>query len=397
MEIRGGRSGRSVAAELRMAMMISLGAVTAIAAGVTTSSPTVAYSHASEPANERFVPAAASFVTPRLGWVLGTSSCAPQCATSASAAVLVTTDDGGAKWRELPRVGASLAFDRSSTASVDAVVFANRHDGYLYGPGLFSTRDGGESWTQDPVSAVASVAIASGYTYAVTGKTGSVVVWRCSLTNGTWVRVKVPTKVTYGPLPRLAVQGATVLLLQPATQDVVRKSGRLGSLWLSRDRGASWSSVRVPCRPSDGGAALISIVPGEVNSWLLLCFNNEQSLSDTSTENRLYATRDGGRTWVLQTDPADAGVPEWLAANGSGHEFLASGGVALLLFASLNGGRSWRDVVIDGGVGFDGWSDVEFVTPKFGYLVGPTHGVVATHLYVTTNAGASWRTAPVTL
>ena len=89
-----------------------------------------------------FRPAWASFLSPGSGFVLGGVGCTPGKACTAR---LVATTDGGARWHVVKAPAVRLS-DLSAGGSVSRVVFASARVGWLYGPGLWSTRDGGADW-----------------------------------------------------------------------------------------------------------------------------------------------------------------------------------------------------------------------------------------------------------
>jgi hypothetical protein len=100
-----------------------------------------------------FGPASASFLSAATGYVLGGLGCRIQRACTAR---LVATADGGAHWHFLKapvvRLFNSAAGTRGQGSRVSSVVFASRRDGWLYGPGLWSTRDGGARWRRISLS-----------------------------------------------------------------------------------------------------------------------------------------------------------------------------------------------------------------------------------------------------
>ena len=95
-----------------------------------------------------FRPAAASFVSPSQGWVLGSGGECDSCAQ------LRVTSDGGERWAKLPTPPAPLGYYSKQSGAVTDMVFANSSDGFLFGPGLLATRDGGRSWVREPLPAV---------------------------------------------------------------------------------------------------------------------------------------------------------------------------------------------------------------------------------------------------
>src|SRR4051812_21852159 len=81
------------------------------------------------PLRGRFAPAAASFVSSSRGWVLGTRGCI-------DCAALTTTTDGGRRWIPLPAPPRRLSSTLSATNGVRDVKFADRRNGFLFGPAL---------------------------------------------------------------------------------------------------------------------------------------------------------------------------------------------------------------------------------------------------------------------
>jgi photosystem II stability/assembly factor-like uncharacterized protein len=163
-----------------------------------------------------------------------------------------------------------------------------------------------------------------------------------------------------------------------------------GRLWASNDSGAQWLTRKVPCKRGDGGAALITIADGHPGTWLIDCFDGEQSSQAQNTQHHLYRTVNAGASWTRLPDPARHNDPDLLTDSGTGHIFLATvGGAGDTLVGSLDNGQHWKLLTRDGG-SFYGWADLRFVTAKVGFVVGPTH-YAPEHLYRTNNAGHTWR------
>jgi photosystem II stability/assembly factor-like uncharacterized protein len=193
-----------------------------------------------------FEPASVSFVSASDGFVLGNTPCAHTPCT----ALLVTTD-GGKKWSPVaaPRValwsGCGGACAPSQPPSdVTTVVFANASDGWVFGPSLWATTNGGHFVSRLPLEGLTSgvVAASSGHLFAVaTTATGAEApsatsILYCSTDGGrTWSTKAFDDK------------GATFLDLQFATTSfgaVVEGHvgmGPLNHVLLSRDGGDSWS------------------------------------------------------------------------------------------------------------------------------------------------------------
>ena len=52
------------------------------------------------------------------------------------------------------------------------MVFANSSDGFLFGPGLLATHDGGRSWVRQLLPPVLTIQTGDGYAYALTQRAG---------------------------------------------------------------------------------------------------------------------------------------------------------------------------------------------------------------------------------
>lgn len=334
-----------------------------------------------------FEPAAASFVSPTRGWVLGRSGCS-RCAG------LLQTRDGGVHWSVLPAPPAPLGYYSNSTSAVTDVVFADDATGFLYGPGLLATHDGGRTWTRQPLPPVQALSIGTGYVYALTRHAGSAGLWRTAIGASRWVPLPLPPgagrPASSGHGTQLYAEGSTLVLLRSGFTGPAVTPGQVGQLWTSSDSGADWQARAVPCKPPEGGgAAVLGIALGHPDAWLLDCFNDRQSSQEQDTQHLLYGTTDAGLSWVRLPDPARHNMPGLLADNGSEHAFLATRGTFDTLVGTLDGGRHWHTVLRDGG-SFNGWADLRFVNTDTGFVVGPTH-YSPEHLYRTDNGGRTWR------
>jgi hypothetical protein len=383
------------------AVVAACGSVGAAQPGVSRAS--ASYSSAARASNQTppgasapsgFQPAAASFVSPSQGWVLGSGGGCDSCAQ------LRVTSDGGARWAVLPTPPASLGYYTQQPGAVTDVVFANSSDGFLFGPGLLATDDGGRSWVRQPLPPVLTVRTEGGYVYALTqrGQAGPVALWRSAVGVSHWRRLPLPAGAaprpgTYQGM-RMSVEGGTLVLLQVGFTGPEVSPGLVGRLWVSGDAGAQWQARSAPCTPGDGGAAVVAIALGHPDAWLVDCFDNMQSSQEQYTQHHLYGTVNAGRTWVRLPDPTRHNAPVLLADNGVGHAFLATqGGVGDTLVGTTDGGRSWGLVLRSGG-SFFGWADLGFVSASVGFVVGPTH-YAPEHLYRTQDGGRTWQVVRV--
>ena len=360
------------------------------APAASASASSVPVPGASEPAG--FEPAAVSFVSPSRGWVLGRSGC-QDCAG------LRLSGDGGDHWTVLPAPPAPLGYYSSSANAVTDVAFADAANGFLHGPGLLATHDGGRSWIRQPLPPVQALSVGTGHAYALTQTqpAGPAGLWRTIIGSSRWTRLALPPGAgpppagsgeSYGTL-LLSAEGGTVVLLRSGFTGPTVTPGQVGRLWASSDSGTDWQARPVPCTPPDGGgAAVISIALRHPDAWLLDCFNDEQSSQEQNTQHRLYGTIDAGLSWVRLPDPSRHNDPGLLADNGSGHAFLATEGGADTLVGTFDAGMHWQTLIRSGG-SFSGWADLSFLNAGTGFVVGPTQ-YSPEHVYRTDDGGRTW-------
>jgi photosystem II stability/assembly factor-like uncharacterized protein len=328
-----------------------------------------------------------SFVSASQGWVLGSSGCA-ECAA------LRETHEGGDTWTALPPPPALLGYYTSGPMSgVTQVAFADAVSGFLYGPGLLATSDGGRTWSRESLPPVQDLVTGNGYAYALTsGAVGAPDrLWRTAIGSSTWTMLPVPSGPERGNPSLIYASGSTLVLLQQgfAGPAPVSTAATAGGLWLSTDHGMTWQARTVPCTgKDDGGASVLGIALGHPDAWLLDCFDNEQSQQQQNTQHHLFGTVDAGLSWVRLPDPSNHNEPDALADNGVGHAFLATQGIANTMLGTFDGGLHWSVLITSDG-SFDGWSGPIFPTASTGFVVGPTH-YSPEDLYHTTDGGRSW-------
>jgi hypothetical protein len=205
--------------------------------------------------------------------VLGvTQGAKPACAPSACAR-LAESHDGGRTFSALP-VPAATGENPTATGTATDIRFGSAQDGWLFGGGLWSSHDGGESWTRlDLGGPVLRLEAAAGSVWAlVGGSSDDEQLWTARVGSDDWS--KVDGVAIAGP-GDLAVQGERVVLLgtgdaawtndsgsferstNPCASSLAVRLTGSGSLWAtcvtgtaahlarSADDGSTWSDVTV--------------------------------------------------------------------------------------------------------------------------------------------------------
>lgn len=327
----------------------------------------------------------ASFVSARTGFVLG----ARHCGELPCPARLERTGNGGQTWTRLPAPAVSLVptFTGTPLSAVSEVRFENASDGWLFGPGLWATTDGGQRWHRVSLPgaagrAVVALAASDGAVFASTepvdGSLNATRLYRSVVGTGKWTLV---AKVI--PAAALTLSGHSVW------------AGIAPKLWTSTDSGRHWSKLSFSC-PSDAVDAS-AVAAASASDVALACSNQGFPLPGSSFK-KVYTSSNGGRTFRLAGEPAEPGESGLLALPPDQLKVItltaASG--ATYLYRSVNGGKAWQ-VTTFSDAGLD-VRDLAYVSASTGYLIhfsgGPAIGY-GKGLMKTVNAGATWKAVPI--
>ena len=195
-----------------------------------------------------------TWISPLTGWVLGEGK-----ASCPSCILIRYTNNGGRSWSAVPTPGARLALSTTNTylcgsaGCVTRIVFANRNDGYLFGPDLFTTTDGGRTWHRQGGKPTVALAIVD-----------PGVVWRltyancpgpCGLTlqqqrTGTtsWVTVRASFDGSGNSVDQQIVGLGSGRRLIAFYENIADGSVAVGTFFFTADQGRTWSRKRDPCR-----------------------------------------------------------------------------------------------------------------------------------------------------
>ena len=205
-------------------------------------------------------------------WMLGTARC---LTGSGTCGAILRTNNGGSTFAGIPSppVGASDLFQ---------LRFASPIDGYVFGPELWQTSDGGATWANVHIPGqVTELEAADDEAYALVTSAGSATSTSNELLTAPvgsqqWRQVPTPAPLGYGA--QFALSGPNLYVLGGNGDQV---------LLYSSDQGAQFSQRADPCTAGLGGS-LTAAVDGSSTLWAA-CPTGMMADATLST--------DGGVTW----------------------------------------------------------------------------------------------------
>jgi len=314
------------------------------------------------------------------------------------------TADGGARFSAPVLVN---TWRCARTQPAGALVFNSLGDGFLYGPKLFVTHDGGRTWKASPqrgeVLAVApsgrSVWLLEARCHPATGP------GRCTLhllrsanAGRTWAASPgQPSAATsgYGGQPPLGLGQEWLVRTSRSSgyvaslaQDPVLPGHKpvAASLWFTANGGRSWSRRSTPC--TAGWGAAVSAAPD--GTLFAICAGEPGAGLQGKTVER---STDGGRHWTTGEscgigacrDPLGDGYLGTIDAVNASTVYLVGGRSPLLV--THDGGRNWSIVKAVTAGGDAGTREVIFFSRADGLVLG-TDNVLGRY----SEKPAIWRT-----
>jgi len=328
-----------------------------------------------------FQPASTGFISPARGFVLGTGPCG---LGQVCRARLAGTTDGGVHWHRIASPDVPVG-DRGlgHGAWVTDVTFASSRIGWLYGYGLWVTRDGGAHWWKLPLGGwVEDIAASSGRAYAVVeparGGIGSELFTTPVGTNA-WKRVG-----TFAGYYLQNWSGGFAVLGRSAW------FGTASAVWTTAD-GRHWHMYPFACAGAYYGLAGIAAAsPARVR---FLCINTAEF--NTAEEGiEVMASTDGGKTEHLAGRKApvtgDGGAIAVPPGDARLINFDTTVGAPSWIGRSADGGKTWKQVAFFPRGG--SWDSLSYVSATVGWVVlgRLSRGGVTGLLLRTTDAGRSW-------
>jgi photosystem II stability/assembly factor-like uncharacterized protein len=201
-----------------------------------------------------FRPALLSAVSPRQLWVVSSGD----CGTASCQDRLSVSHNAGRRWHSLPTPPARLGNGDQATATVDELTFADRRDGWLSGPTLWATHDGGRRWRRVRLPGeVQQLGVSEDDVWVVVGKCradrgcSSYRLMRSPVDADRFTAVHLPVALGHGGAPpALGIRGGTVAVLSTLHPS---SKADAADLELSTTNGATWTVHQTPCVRELGG------------------------------------------------------------------------------------------------------------------------------------------------
>ena len=334
-----------------------------------------------------FEPVSASFLSPARGFVLGAVNCRTRLGCRAR---LVVTADGAARWHAVtaPSVRLFNAGGNSLTQAsrVTGVVFSSRRNGWLYGPGLWATHDGGGHWRRIVLGGnvvpslgggVVAMAAAAGNVYAVVspdpfhGRPQEL--YRSPAGQDAWARVGT---MTGDPFASLAVSGKAAWF------------GTSTHVWATAD-GVRWHKYPFGCPGT--GYGLSGIAAASSSHVVFLCAD---AMGMFHTGKEVLRSVNGGKTEHLAGRPPVVGDTTGGIAVPPHHSKVIAIAVITpgpdFLYRSASGGKAWTEITIPGTSGGVNLNSLSYLSRTAGWVVAGSPGETRTQLLRTTDAGRTW-------
>jgi hypothetical protein len=352
--------------------------------------PTAASPTSSPPANgtaspssagipSSFAPRSVTFVSPDDGFVLGAVPC-----PSGSCAALARTADAGRTWAVVPAPATTIAAPTPDGAQADAGIsrirFADKDNGWAFGPDLWSTHDGGQTWARVGRAALGGAVLAletaRGTTHVVVDNDqGDFVIVTAPIAQDDFTASGVSLPVGAGPVPelQLVLSGAAGWVLQ--TDRTVVNGARL--------QGGTWSAWTPICADVVGPAYLAA---SSATDLLAAC---DVGLWGDPKGGQLYVSTNGGASSAASGTQIPGSLAGQIASGAVDSAVVVAGGIdSTLLEATFDRGRTWT-IVLD----FQAMTvvDLGFTTAEQGVMVA-LGADGSGRLFMTRDGGHTWDT-----
>jgi hypothetical protein len=288
---------------------------------------------------------------------------------------------------------------------VAQVRFADAANGWVFGPGLWATHNGGASWQQLSTHGqmVTSLEAADGRAVAVFAGTTTFQVYTSVVGSDAWQPVPGASGPALGLIgggleynPQVAIAGSTAYVA--SSEESENDSSVSSGVLLSgpADGSAPWQRLPVPCPRYNSIEMPVAASPGE------LALGCGGSAAMGTSPKYVYQSADGGHTWATGPAPnpdvgelPESGFLDDIAVTPAG-AIVASGDRGV--YFSWDGGTTWNTpVALAAAVSRSADADevlVGMTTSEQGFAlpgpveIGLAHG--ASWIWMTYDAGHTW-------
>ena len=302
--------------------------------------------------------------------------------SSGSCSAILRTADGGATWSSVtaPAVPFSHGED---PGGVSHIRFANPSDGWLFGPDLWSTHDGGGHWAKVALpgavsgSAVTALETSAGAVHAISTADDHLLLDSSPVATDAW-STSFTLPAGAGPV----AGGHLVLQRDVGWAFVVNRVVGDGA----RLAGARWSGWTPPCQQVQGPAVVAASSP---TNLVAVC--DEGLWGGERRGARAWFSGDGGQTFQEHPGALPPSATGAVATPAPSTVVIdASAAGADQLVATFDGGTTWSVVHQETG---GTMVDLGFTTPAQGVAVHWLNGAKPGQLLMTHDGGHQW--APV--
>ena len=331
-----------------------------------------------------FAPSSVTFVGTRTGWVIGQAGTPGHCATQYCTS-LARTGNAGQSWTGVP---APVTGAPDGATGVGQLRFLNLYNGWAYGPELWVTHTGGQTWAPVDTHGLrvtdletvgsrvfALFASCTGTGQAFAARCTSFTLYSSPASGSDFTPVGAATTGLAGGAASLVLTGSRGYLLAPD-----------GALYAGPvDGSAAWqrvSSLVSACTvgpPQPDGQPSRALL-GAVNARDLIA---ACVLADGT--KRIWSSPNGGVSWLEMGQAPSAGTATSLAASPSESVIL---GTDLGIDVLPAGEISWQAATLGGGGPAGGFGYVGMTTDDQGIALpaNPSSGTI----WFTFDGGRSW-------
>jgi hypothetical protein len=320
-------------------------------------------------------------------WVLGAVPCGARDCLSVR-----TTTNAGATFRSLPAPPGTFA--PGAARAGPSIRFADPEDGWVFGPGLYATHDGGQHWTAIRMPGVveqlepglgrvyAVVAAPCTDTETCSARTPWPQLWQTLPSDNHWTVDRAAGAVS----PELAVHGTSVWVVNAM---LTRDGYALGSQLLHSANAGQTFSVE----PQQITGIYCEYSPVTTAFLWAYCSGGHFMFPYVSADGGAHFTAVGSQT--ARITPVGYANGSGLVAASASTAIAASDlpvpGIGNPLIRSADEGAHWHVVAAQPSRNGQ-WSLIGFTTPEVGYALwqSSAHGYATAELWRTIDGGARW-------